>query len=116
MGRYKLLLKSEYLNPFDTALDHQGKLYNLSSGSPWKDESAEPILKIPEVGYTLAAEFTEYRSFTTSIPSHAAITRNNYEIFSKALKKVTIKKNNKVRVIEVNRNIINSLLSSTNKS
>ena len=84
MGRYKLLLKSEYLNPFDTALDHQGKLYNLSSGSPWKDESAEPILKIPEVGYTLAAEFTEYRLFTISI--------------------------------EVNRNIINSLLSSTNKS
>ena len=81
-----------------------------------KDESVEPILKLPEVGYKLAGEFTEHRLFTTSIPFHATITRNIYETFSKALKTVTTKKNNKARVIEVNRNIINSLLSFTNKS
>ena len=115
VGKVQAALENEYLNPFDTALD-QSKLYNLSSGSPLKDESAEAILKLPEVGYRLAGEFTEYRLFTTSIPFHAAITRNNYETFSKALKTVTIKKNNKVKVIEVNRNIINSLLSFTNKS
>ena len=40
----------------------QSKLYNL-----------------PEVGYRLAGEFTEYRLFTTSIPFHTAITRSNYE-------------------------------------
>ena len=101
--------------PFETALD-QGKLYNLRSGSTLKDESVEPILKLPEVGYKLAGEFTEHRLFTTSIPFHATITRNIYETFSKALKTVTTKKNNKARVIEVNRNIINSLLSFTNKS
>ena len=72
--------------------------------------------KLLEVGYKLAGEFKECRLFTTSIPFQAAITLNNYETFSKALKKVTIKKNNKVKVIKVNRNIINILLSFTNKS
>ena len=66
-GNVQDVLENEYLNTFDTAQD-QGKLYNLSSGSPLKDESAETILKLPEVGYKLAGEFTEYRLFTTSIP------------------------------------------------
>ena len=51
-----------------------------------------------------------------SIQFQAVITRNDYETFSKALKIFTIKRNNKVKVIEVNSNIINSLLSFTNKS
>ena len=89
---------------------------NLSSRSLLKDESAEAILKLTEVGYKLAGQFIELRLFTTSIPFHAGITRSNYETFSKALKTVTIKKNNKVKVIKVNRNVINSLLSFTNKS
>ena len=53
---------------------------------------------------------------STSIQFQAVITRNDYETFSKALKIFTIKRNNKVKVIEVNSNIINSLLSFTNKS
>ena len=81
-----------------------------------KDESAEAILKLPEVHYKLDGEFTGYRLFTTSIPFHAAVTRNNYETFNKALKTVTIKNKNKVKVMEVNRNINNSFLSFTNKS
>ena len=93
VGKVQAVLENEYLNPFDTALD-QGKLYNLSSGSPLKDESAEVILKLPGVSYKLAGEFTEYRVLTTSIQFHAVITRNNYETFSKALKTVIIKKNN----------------------
>ena len=67
-----------------------------------KDESAEAILKRSEVGYKLADEFTECQLFTILIPFHAAIARNNYETFSNTLKMVTIKKNNKVNVTEVN--------------
>ena len=81
-----------------------------------KDKSAEAILKLPEVHYKLDGEFTGYRLFTTSIPFHAAVTRNNYETFNKALKTVTIKNKNKVKVMEANRNINNSFLSFTNKS
>ena len=105
VGKVQAVFENEYLNPFDTALD-QGKLHNLSSGSPLKDESAEAVLKLSEFGYKLAGEFTQYRvfkhQFLTSIPFYAAITLNNYETFSKALKTVTIKKNNTVKVVEVN--------------
>ena len=80
-----------------------------------KDESAEAMLKLPEVVYKMAGEFTEYRLFTTSIPFHATITRNSYETFSKTLKTFTVNKNNKVMAIEVNRRIINSLFSFINK-
>ena len=48
VAKVQAVLENEYLNPFKTALD-QSKLYNLSSGSPLKDESAEAILKLPEV-------------------------------------------------------------------
>ena len=68
------------------------------------------MLKLPEVVYKMAAEFTEYRLFTTS-----TITRNSYETFSKTLKTFTVNKNNKVMAIEVNRRIINSLFSFINK-
>ena len=56
-GKVQAVLETEYLNHFDTALD-QSKLYNLSSGWPLKGESAEAILKLPEVGYKLAVEFS----------------------------------------------------------
>ena len=80
-----------------------------------KDESTEAMLKLPEVVYEMAGEFTEYRLFTTSIPFHATIKRNSYETFSKTLKTFTVHKSNKVMAIEVNRSIINSLLSFINK-
>ena len=48
VAKVQAVLENEYLNTFKTALD-QSKLYNLSSGSPLKDESAEAILKLPEV-------------------------------------------------------------------
>lgn len=54
LGRH---LENKCLHLFDIVLD-EGKLYNLSSGSPLKNESAEAILKLPEVGYKLATEFT----------------------------------------------------------
>ena len=80
-----------------------------------KDESAEAMLKLPEVGYKMAGESTEYRLFTTSIPFHATITRNSYETFSKTLKTFTVNKNNKAMATEVNRRIINSLFLFINK-
>ena len=80
-----------------------------------KDESTEAMLKLPEVVYKMAGEFTEYRLFTTSIPFHATITRNSYETFSKTLKTFTVNKNNKVMAIEVSRRITNSLFSFINK-
>ena len=113
--KVQTVLENEYLNPFDTALE-KSKLYNLSSGSPLTDDAADSILKLPGVGDKQASEFLEYRLYAKSVPFHAPITRNNYKTFSKALKTITITKNNKVKVIEVNRNIINSLLSFTNKS
>ena len=62
VGKVQGVLENKYLNPFDTALD-QSKLYNLSSGSPLKDKSAEAISKVTEVGYKLASQCTEYRLF-----------------------------------------------------
>ena len=115
VGKVQTVLENEYLNPFDTSLE-KNKLYNLSSGSPLTNDTADAILKLPEIGDKQASEFTEYRLFAKSVLFHAPIVRNNYKTFSKALKTITIKKNNKIKVIEVNRNIINSLLSFTNKS
>ena len=76
VGKVQAAFENEYLNPFDKALD-QGKLHNLSSGSPLKDESAEAILKLPEIGYKLAGEFTQYHLFTTSIPYINSILHSN---------------------------------------
>ena len=101
IGKVQTVLEKEYLNPFDAALE-KGNLYNLSSGSPLKAEDADAILELPKIGDKLANEFTEYRLLTTSVQFHAPITRHNYRSFSRSLKTVSIKKNNKIKVIEVN--------------
>ena len=109
------VLTSEYLNPFDSALD-KTKLYNLSSGLPLDDETTEAILKIPKTGIRLTEEFKQQRLVLKTVPFHAPITRNSYQTFNRALKTVAIEKNNKVKTQEVNRNIISNLLSFTVKT
>ena len=109
------VLKNEYLDPFDHTLD-KTKLYNLSSVLPLDVETTEEILHIPNTGVRLAAEFRQEHLLSKTLSFHAPITRSKYHTFSKALKSVTIKKNNKVKIQEVNQNIISNLLSFTVKS
>ena len=101
-------------NLFDTSLV-KDKLYNLSSGLPLDGENTEAILNISNAGVMLSKEFREKRMVTKKLEFHAPISRNKCESFSKALKSVSVKNDNKVKTLEANRNI-NNLLSFTIKS
>ena len=56
------ILESEYLNPFNIAVDKK-ELYKLSSNAPLK-EQVNDILSIRDNGKFLAGEFSEKRIFS----------------------------------------------------
>ena len=98
------VLEAEYLNPFGIGLD-KSELYNLSSGIPLKKD-VEDLLNISNNGKVLADEFSEKRIVSKDIPFHHPVKRNKVP----SENKITLKKDNKVRKIDGDRNIIKKLL------
>ena len=54
------VLRNEYLNPFDSALD-RNNLYHLSSGIPVPNEIGDKILSVIENGKVACSEFEATR-------------------------------------------------------
>ena len=103
------VLINEYLNPFDESVD-PNYLFNLSSGEPVPNDLATNILNIHNEGLMLADDFINKRITSNEVPFHHAISRNKTFTFSKTKQKVVIKNKNNVKILEVNRNVLATLL------
>ena len=102
---------NEYLNLFDVALD-KDKLFNLSSGAVKKDDF-EKLLHIWQTGKDQSDEFCTKRILSTEISFHDVIHRNKVPMFH--TKKVIVKKDKTIKVINANRDIIGKLLILSRK-
>ena len=109
------VLKEEYVNPFGVNVDKE-KLVNLSSGIALDDRIAAEILSTRSVGEKESQKFREERLESSQVKFHDPIKRRKLALFSSSSKKVTIEENKKVKAIEVNRNILGTLLSISAKS
>ena len=102
---------NECLNLFDVALD-KDKLFNLSSGVVKKD-GIEKLLHIWQTGKDQADEFCTKRILSTEISFHHVTHRNKVPMFH--TKKVIVKKDKTIKVINANRDIIGKLLILSRK-
>ena len=96
---------SEYLNPFSVSLDEN--LYNLSSGVPDQDELTDSEQKGSEIYGCFANERLlagGTKNFHDPLPS------NKVYSFKSTSKKILMKKNNRERTVEVNRNVLGLLV------
>ena len=104
----------DYLNPFDYNLD-KTSLFNLSSGMAIPVDIANELLDIPQRGAKLATAFRDNRIDSTLELFHSPIKRNKIRTFTSALEKTKISKSNTTKTVELNRNIIGTLLSFSAK-
>ena len=98
-------LTEDYINPFQVDVDKQRLVY-FSSGVPVRDEVAESLLSIEEVGAKQHKEILEkqIQSYTSF---HQLIKRNKVLGFKSMAKKTSLKNGRKS--VEVNRDILAKL-------
>ena len=107
------VLQEEYINPFSGELD-KCQLYNLSLGIPVPD-FAEMILRTTEEGHNEYSSFLENRLEGDSKMFRDPIRRNGCFSFSWYSPEVTVEKNGKTKILEVNRNFFSFLLALSAK-
>ena len=105
------VLSEEYINPFDQFLDHS-KLINLSSGVPLE---INYVLKSWDTGEQQFKTFTKEYISSNVKSFHDPIRRNKITLFKQTSKSVTVSRNGKTSIVEVNRNIIGKLLAISAK-
>ena len=108
------VMTEEFLNPFDESLD-SGELYNLSSGIPVAKEMVHQILSVKEVGQTCYQNFLETRLQKKENKIHDPIKRQKLALFKNTEKKVLIHRQQRQTVIEMNMNILGTLLAYSAK-
>ena len=99
------LMTDEFLNPFDESLD-SGELYNLSSGIPVAKEMVDQILGVKEVGQICYQNFLQTRLRKNDNKIRDPIKRQKLVLFKNTGKKVLVHQQQKQKVIEMNRNIL----------
>ena len=112
--KLKEILGNEFLNPFGPSLEHE-YLFNIGSGIPVDKDLAEAILAMKDKGEDLYKVFLQNRILSTKEKIHDPIKRQEKTLFQNSSKKVTVKQNGKEKVIEVNREIIGTLLTLSAK-
>ena len=103
------VMETEYVNTFDSSLD-KSKLYHLTSGTPIAADIATDILNFSERGTELATNFMNERIKTNEENFQDPIRRNRLRLFKDSSKKIMLKKDNTVKTIETNPNILGMLL------
>ena len=103
------VLSEEYLNPFSVSLDEN--LYNLSSGVPVEGKLANELLCTKQKGSEIYGCFPNERLLAGGAKKiHDPLPRNKVYSFKSTSKKILIKKNNRERTVEVNRNVLGFLV------
>ena len=109
------VLEEEYVSPFDDSIDHTC-LFNLSSGIPVNDAFTGDILQLELQGKQMSCDFVEKRLSSDTIKFHSPLKRNKFKSFCSLCKTTTMQNSNSSKIVEVNRNILGSLLSFSAKS
>ena len=106
-------ISQDFVNPFSTGLD---PLYNLSSGIPLDDDKISSMLNVQKTGEEQYNDFVQNRLLSDEIKFHDTLTHNKLVLFKDCGKNVVVKKDGKLKSIEVNRNIIGNLLALSAKT
>ena len=114
-SRVVATLKQEYINPFDSELE-KSLLYNLSSGMPINEDLSDGILNTLSEGETLYKKFVTERLVTKDVLFHDPIPRRKLQLFSECSRKISLTKRSSVKTLEVNKNILGTLLALSAKT
>ena len=110
------VISKDFLNPFDCNLDST-KLYNLSSGIPVDETGCLGILSIKDDGEKRYHDFVDNRLLTEETKFHDPLTRSKYTLFRSCSRKVNmLERSGKLKAVEVNRNVIRTLLALSARS
>lgn len=112
VGKVVNILEDEFINPFGVGYE---QLYNLSSGEEIADEQAVDILDVYQYGTAKKEEFINTRITNQTTKFHDTLPRCNVKTF-KSLNKSTVKLKHYEATVEVNRNILGSLLAFSIKN
>ena len=112
--KLKEILGNEFLNPFDSSLEHE-YLFNIGSGIPVDKDLAEAILAMKDKDDDLYKVFLQNHILSTKEKIHDPLSGKKKPFFKIPAKKDTVKQNGKEKVIEVNREIIGTLLALSAK-
>ena len=115
MQKIQEVLETEYINPFRLNID-TSKLINLSSGVSLDDENADALLSVLRNGKAQSEKFKEKRLRNQDVKFHNAIKKNSKHSFSNTKKKITVTRHEKAKSLEVNRDILGSLISYSLKT
>ena len=108
-------MKEEYVNPFNVNIPKE-KLVNLSSAVAFPDQIASKILSTRSVGEEESQKFRLERLKSSKVKFHNPKKRRKLQLFRNSSKNITIEQNKKVKSVEVNQNILGTLLSFSAKS
>ena len=106
------VLEDEYINPFGLGPD---ELLNLSSGESVDAKLAKSILNVCKDGKKMRDEFIQSRIKSKSKKFHDPLKRCTINTFN-ALSKSVVKCKHFQALVEVNRNILGSLLAFSIKN
>ena len=100
------VMETEYVNPFGSSLD-KSKLCHLTSGTPLAaDVICNWHFKFVWKRNRISNKIYEWRDKTNEANFQDAIRRNRLIPFKDSSKKMMLKKDNTVKTIEANRNIL----------
>ena len=95
----------------------------MTSGIPVDDAHAEEMLKIREIGVQSFSDFMKERIFsedvkfhdrlprTDDVKFHDSLPRTKVKLFKQCCQNVNLLKDGKMKILEVNRNSISTLLA-----
>ena len=98
--KLKEILGNQFLNPFDSSLEHE-YLFNIGSGIPVDKDLAEAILAIKDKGEDLYKVFLQNRILSTKEKIRDPIKRQEKSLFQNSSKKVTVKQNGKKKLLKL---------------
>ena len=98
-------ISKDFTSPFSTQLSPD-RLLNLTSGIPVNDAHAEEMLKIRKIGEQSFSDFMKERIFSYDVKFQDGLPRTKVKLF-----KQCCQKDGKMKTLEVNRNIISTLLA-----
>ena len=110
------VISQDFFNPFDCNPDST-KLYNLSSGVPVDEASCLGILSIKGDGEKRYQDFVDNKLLSEETTFHDPLTRSKYTLFRSCSRKVNmLERSGKLKAVEVNRNVIGTLLALSARS
>ena len=101
------ILEEESINPFSVGYEH---LYNFSFGEEVADDLDSVILDVCQNGTRMKEEFVRLRITSQTAKFHDTLTRCRVKTF-KSLDRCIVKKKHIQATVEVNRNILGSLVA-----